>query len=66
MKPPQQEKGLVFIHEFVLQGQTQEPGTRDWTKLVFEHKKVKFQHKLKFSFFFRLILRTSTSTPTRT
>ena len=40
---PQQEKGLVFIHEFMLQGQTQEPGTRDWTKLVFEHKKVKFQ-----------------------
>ena len=26
-------------------GQNQEPGTRSWTKLVFEHKKVKYKHK---------------------
>ena len=26
-------------------GQKQEPGTRSWTKLVFEHKKVKYKHK---------------------
>jgi hypothetical protein len=39
---PQQEKGLVYLHEFALQGQNQEPGTRPWNKLVFEHRKVNF------------------------